>query len=616
MNCSAKTIAGICSALIFLYAVNIFCAHAVLTNYAEKRFTTETVYAADAAALRISHTLENLRSESLLIIESIAGHNEKERTAALYSFMRAKPEISQIIATDAKGYSWFTAGRTATPPIGADFSAEESVSSPLETKHSYTGQIMSDSSGGMPFIEISAPILNPVTGETEGAVCIKAALDLLRDAAGASIPAGMKTALLIGENGSMITGYNISPSEKTMLTASARLSGTKSSSLSAGEYIASYKKFSFENNMLTAAVYMPVKNISAEVSPYLKSYTAVSLVIFLLSVPFVVFIVRRYRSPYERCGARMLKTEKVLEPVHIETLSGKSGAEYASCFLEACEATITDLRRIAADSGKNVTEAVEKRTENLKTEINELQRKLKEEYTKNTKKDQMMIRQSRLAAMGEMISNIAHQWRQPLNALALTIQDIEDSYHHNEIDDTYIADTVEKSMELIQHMSVTIDDFRNFYKTNKDIVEFSLKRSIDEAMKIISASLKNSSIDVQIECIQDVVVQGYPNEFSQVILNILSNSKDALIDNRPSDRQIKISIESVNGKGRIVITDNGGGIPPNVIESVFDPYFTTKEQGRGTGIGLYMSKTIIESNMGGKIDIANIGDGTRVTIEL
>ncbi|GAB1536213.1 hypothetical protein ADMFC3_18440 [Geovibrio sp. ADMFC3] len=616
MNCSAKTIAGICSALIFLYAVNIFCVHAVLTNYAEKRFTTETAYAADAAALRISHTLENLRSESLLIIESIAGHNEKERTAALSSFMRSKPEISQIIATDAKGYSWFTAGRTATPPIGADFSAEESVSSPLETKHSYTGQIMSDSSGSVPFIEISAPVLNPVTGDTEGVVCIKASLDLLRDAAGASVPAGMKTALLIGENGSMITGYNISPSEKTMLTASARLSGTKSSSLSADEYIASYKKFSFENNMLTAAVYMPVKNISAEVSPYLKSYTAVSLVIFLLSVPFVVFIVRRYRSPYERCGARMLKTEKVLEPVHIEALSGKSGAEYASCFLEACEATITDLRRIAADSGKNVTEAVEKRTENLKTEINELQRKLKEEYTKNTKKDQMMIRQSRLAAMGEMISNIAHQWRQPLNALALTIQDIEDSYHHNEIDDTYIADTVEKSMELIQHMSVTIDDFRNFYKTNKDIVEFSLKRSIDEAMKIISASLKNSSIDVQIDCIQDVVVQGYPNEFSQVILNILSNSKDALIDNRPTDRLIRITIGSADGKGRIVITDNGGGIPVNVIESVFDPYFTTKEQGRGTGIGLYMSKTIIESNMGGKIDIANIGDGTRVTIEL
>jgi signal transduction histidine kinase len=616
MNCSAKTIAGICSALIFLYAVNIFCAHAVLTNYAEKRFTAETASRADAAALRISRTLEGIRSESLLIIESITEYSEIERTAALSSFMRAKPEIIQIIATDTKGYSWFAVGRTTTPPIGADFSAQESVSSPLETNQSYTGQIMSDASSSMPFVEISAPILNPATRNTEGVVCLKISLDLLKDTTGVSAPAGMKTALLIGENGSMITGYNISPSEKTMLTASARFSGTNSSSLSTGEYIASYKMFSFENNMLTAGVYMPVKNISAEVSPYLKSYTSVSLVLFLLSVPFVAFIVRRYRSPYERCGARMLKTEKILEPTYIERLSGKSGAEYASCFLEACEATITDLRRIAADSGKNLTEAVEKRTEDLKTEINELQRKLKEEYTKNTKKDQMMIRQSRLAAMGEMISNIAHQWRQPLDALALTIQDIEDSYRHNEIDDTYIADTVEKSMELIQHMSVTIDDFRNFYKTNKDIVEFSLKRSIDEAMKIISASLKNSSIDVQIECIQDVVVHGYPNEFSQVILNILSNSKDALIDNRPTDRQIKISIESVNGKGRIVIIDNGGGIPPNVIENVFDPYFTTKEQGRGTGIGLYMSKTIIESNMGGKIDIANIGDRTRVTIEL
>ena len=266
---------------------------------------------------------------------------------------------------------------------------------------------------------------------------------------------------------------------------------------------------------------------------------------------------------------------------------------------------------------KKLANAIVRRTECLQEDISELQRKLREEYSKNSKKDQMMIRQSRLAAMGEMISNIAHQWRQPLNALALTVQDIEDSYRHNEITDEYIKETVEKSMELIQHMSVTIDDFRNFYKANKDIVAFSLKRAIDEAMKIISASLKNSSIEISLECKEDVIVRGYPNEFSQVILNILSNSKDALLDNTPSGREIDIIIDKTDTeKGRIVITDNGGGIPKSILDNVFDPYFTTKEQGKGTGIGLYMSKTIIESNMGGKIDIENTGKGTKVTITL
>ncbi|QAR31851.1 HAMP domain-containing histidine kinase [Geovibrio thiophilus] len=616
MNCSAKTVTGICAALVILYAANIFCVHAVLSGYAGKRLAAETASAADMAADRISLTLKDIRSESLFIIESIAGQSEQSRAAVLSSFIQTKPEITEIVAADSEGFSWFTAGRAETPPIGADYSAEKSISAPLETKSTHTGQIRTDASDGSPYIEISAPLINPETDNTDGAVRIRISLGMLKDAAAAAVPEGMKTAVLIGKDGEMIAG-DMSPSEKNMLTASARLSGGETHAFSPEEYIISYSKFNFDGNELTAAAYLPGGKVSALISPSLKSYAAASLAVFLLAVPFAVFIVRRYRSPYEKCGERMLETEKVLEPAFTEALKGKSGTEYTECFLDACEATVNSLRRVSEESGRCTAELVEKRTEHLKSEINELQRKLKEEYTKNTKKDQMMIRQSRLAAMGEMISNIAHQWRQPLNALALTIQDIEDSYRHNEINDDYIRDTVEKSMELILHMSVTIDDFRNFYKTNKDIMEFSLKRAIDEAMKIISASLKNSSIDIEIDCKHDVTAHGYPNEFSQVILNILSNSKDALIDNRPAGRLIKISIEKTpEGKGRIIITDNGGGIPANVIDSVFDPYFTTKEQGRGTGIGLYMSKTIIENNMGGKIDIANIGDGTKVTVEL
>lgn len=616
MNCSAKTVAGICAALLTLYAANLFCVHAVLSGYASKRLESEAASAAAAAAERVSYVLGNIRAESLFLITNLSGYSEQSRSSVLSSLIQAKPEITEVIATDSRGYTWFTAGRTGTPPIGADYSAEESVSSPLNSGSTYIGTIKTDASAGEPYIEISAPLMSPENGTVSGAVRIKASLGMLKETAAAATPAGMKAAVLIGKDGGMIAG-DISPSEKTMLTAAAKQTDQAGAAVPSEQYILAYKSFSLNGNDLTAAVYMPAKTAAATISAYFRSYAAASFAVFLLAVPFVIFIVRRYRSPYEKCGERMLKAEKALEPTQAEALRDKTGAEYTSCFLDACENTINSLRKAAEESGRNVAEVVERRTEHLKNEINELQRKLKEEYTKNTKKDQMMIRQSRLAAMGEMISNIAHQWRQPLNALALTIQDIEDSYRHNEINDEYIRETVEKSMELIQHMSVTIDDFRNFYKTNKDIVEFSLKRSIDEAMKIISASLKNSSIDIETDFRQDVIVRGYPNEFSQVILNILSNSKDALIDNRQTDRRISIGIESPGeGRGRIVIIDNGGGIPANVIDSVFDPYFTTKEQGRGTGIGLYMSKTIIESNMGGKIDIANIGDGTRVTIEL
>jgi signal transduction histidine kinase len=325
----------------------------------------------------------------------------------------------------------------------------------------------------------------------------------------------------------------------------------------------------------------------------MSGYLVASSVLFTLALGIVLFSLRR---PNENSSLNIAEPE--LNP----SLDNNQ---------QLCE------KKPLTDDERKLIEALNRHTECLREDISELQRRLRDEYAKNSKKDQMMIRQSRLAAMGEMISNIAHQWRQPLNALALTVQDIEDSYQHNEITDEYIKETVAKSMDLIQHMSVTIDDFRNFYKANKDIVSFSLLKAIDEAMKIISASMKNSNIEVTIDCKEDVIARGYPNEFSQVILNILSNAKDAVIDNTPTGRAIGIVIEkTVSGKGEITISDNGGGIPQGIMDNVFDPYFTTKEQGKGTGIGLYMSKTIIENNMGGRIDIENIPNGTKVIITL
>ena len=237
-------------------------------------------------------------------------------------------------------------------------------------------------------------------------------------------------------------------------------------------------------------------------------------------------------------------------------------------------------------------------------------------------KDKIMLQQSRLASMGEMIGNIAHQWRQPLNALALQIQDMEDAYEFDEIDEHYIKALVEKSMKKINFMSKTIDDFRNFFEPNKTIERFNVVSSVDQVLDMITPSFLNHSINVEFEKDKDeYFCMGYPNEFKQVVLNILNNAKDAFIDHIDSSEpvvepKVKISIEDKGDTNIIYISDNAKGIPENVIDRIFEPYFTTKEEGKGTGVGLYMSKMIIEENMQGRLSVKNENDGAVFIIEL
>ena len=218
--------------------------------------------------------------------------------------------------------------------------------------------------------------------------------------------------------------------------------------------------------------------------------------------------------------------------------------------------------------------------------------------------------------MGEMIGNIAHQWRQPLNALSLVIQNIYYAFEMNELDENTLKQAVNKSKRLVESMSHTIDDFRNFFQPNKVIETFNLYESISMSLELISASLKNHNITVHVDIDKTLTTRGYPNEFSQVILNILSNAKDVLMERHIDDAHIMIHSKEIEGITHIEIEDNGGGIDPAVINKVFDPYFSTKEEGKGTGIGLYMSKVIIETNMKGKLHVNNSQHGACFTIEL
>ena len=248
-----------------------------------------------------------------------------------------------------------------------------------------------------------------------------------------------------------------------------------------------------------------------------------------------------------------------------------------------------------------------------------LEHKIEKEINKRRKNEQLLVQQSKMAQMGEMINSIAHQWRQPLNSLGLRIQDIQEAYEFDEIDEEYLKSFVGKSMNQIEFMSTTIDDFRNFFKPNKSKEKYKILDIIDDVLSVLSFDLKYKHIQVNIDG-ENFEVNIFVNEFKQVLLNLINNAKDEIVReqsiNREFEGEINITFECKNDKKTINIEDNAKGVPKDIIDRIFEPYFTTKEQGKGTGIGLYMSKMIIENNMQGKIYLKNSDKGAKFTIEL
>ena len=251
---------------------------------------------------------------------------------------------------------------------------------------------------------------------------------------------------------------------------------------------------------------------------------------------------------------------------------------------------------------------VDEKTRELQTLNSALEEKIAIEVEQSRQKDQIMFRQSRLAAMGEMVGNIAHQWRQPLNAIVLIIQSFQMKKMLGKLDDKFIDSQVDEGIKLATSMSRTIDDFRNFFKPNKIEETFSAKRVITESIDLVHHYYDKLNIKMNLVCTEDFETLGYPNEFSQVMMNLFSNSKDSLNEKENQKKYIEIivQVDKESKHGKISVIDNGGGVPVEVIDRMFDPYFTTKHQTSGTGIGLYMSKEIIEKQMHGSIEVENI----------
>lgn len=268
----------------------------------------------------------------------------------------------------------------------------------------------------------------------------------------------------------------------------------------------------------------------------------------------------------------------------------------------------------------------------------ELESKVIEETTKRREHEAMLIQQAKLAAMGEMVNTIAHQWRQPLNTLGLCLQNINDAYQHDELAPDYFARTSRKAMNQIGLMSRTIDDFRNFFKPDKVKTTFNSMQAVGKVLTLVSPQLEAHGVGWQLTCATlkktftrvdkiiscpETEIEGYPNEFEHVILNLINNAKDAILEQqclaesgRLEEGLIDITFSREGQLVVIRISDNGIGIRLGLKERIFEPYFTTKEQSHGTGLGLYICKVIIEEHMYGKLTNEDRETGACFTIKI
>ena len=256
----------------------------------------------------------------------------------------------------------------------------------------------------------------------------------------------------------------------------------------------------------------------------------------------------------------------------------------------------------------------------LKNKINNvignLENRIQKEIKHRLKQEQILIQQSKLAAMGEMIGNIAHQWRQPLSQISAIHMNIKVTYNFDKFTKEYLENKIDEANKLTQYMSQTIDDFRNFFKPQGEKELFSIEKACRDTYFIVESTLKYNNIETIFDINEDNNILAYKNEFSQVILNLINNAKDILIERDIKNPKIRIEIKNGKKYAIVKIKDNAGGIDKNNIDKIFDPYFTTRYQTQGTGIGLYMAKNIIERNMNGFINVKNSDIGAVFTVKI
>lgn len=252
---------------------------------------------------------------------------------------------------------------------------------------------------------------------------------------------------------------------------------------------------------------------------------------------------------------------------------------------------------------------------NLQDNNPDLELRIQHELAENRKKDLMLQQQAKMAAMGEMIGSIAHQWRQPLNSLAIILMNLEDNFKHGEATEESVTKSLRRANELLANMSHTIDDFRNFFRHDKLLTVCRLDEVMAGCVDLLEANLGFHCIKLIVKVLnQEVYAQVQAAELLQALMCLINNAKEQIVRNQVESGKIILEIDRDQDWAIIRIVDNGGGITDADLPNIFDPYFTTKSD--GIGLGLYITRITIEQSMNGRIEVKNAGQGAQFSILL
>ncbi len=263
---------------------------------------------------------------------------------------------------------------------------------------------------------------------------------------------------------------------------------------------------------------------------------------------------------------------------------------------------------------RSLEERVRKQTRQLQELNRSLEERVRQEIAKNEEKQRMLLWQSRFASLGQMMANIAHQWRQPLTELNLSLFSLKEACVQNdreEIDLLY-----RQSRRIIRSMSQTLDSFMDFFNPNRSSITFPVEESLEDALALIRKALEKAAIEVRIEGETDLPISGIPNELTQVFVNLFQNARDAFENETEGIRWLRIHVSRDEENAVIVVEDSAGGIPAEALERIFEPYFTTKHSSQGTGLGLFMSRMIIQKSFRGSLEAVNSLKGALFVIKI
>ena len=259
---------------------------------------------------------------------------------------------------------------------------------------------------------------------------------------------------------------------------------------------------------------------------------------------------------------------------------------------------------------------VKKRTRELEELNATLNERIGHAVEENRSQERLMIQQAKMATIGEMIESIAHQWRQPLNIMGIGISNLDLKRQLGTLEPGELDNLIELVHRQVSYMSQTIDDFRNFFRKDKALEYTCFRPLVDEVVSLVNPVLRQKGIRIEVHVPDGLCSNVFPNELKQVILNLINNAKDALMQREGPSKRIVIRADAKKGTLRLEVEDNGGGVPAEIMEKIFEPYFTTKFGAQGTGIGLYMSKVIVEKNLQGHIAVLNKKEGACFIITL